>query len=336
MKRIVSGIQPSNQITLGNYLGAIKQFVELQNGNELFIFVADLHCLTNPQIDFKKIADYKKQVLGVYLASGLVSQNTVIFCQSDILHHNDLAYVLLCNSTMGELSRMTQFKDKSTKFSQSNKTNTIPTGIFTYPTLMAADILLYDADFVPVGIDQKQHLELTRTLAERMNKKYGEMFKVPEPYINPNAAKIMDLNDPLVKMSKSNDDSGTIFLLEDPNEAFKKILKAKTDNLNNVKFDIKNQPGISNLITIYANLAELSIADIESKYVGKNYYDFKQDLAKIVAEFLTNFQSKYNNIIHSEVINELLTWNTEKCNKITTQKMKLVYERIGIKKSNGN
>jgi tryptophanyl-tRNA synthetase len=233
---------------------------------------------------------------------------------------------------MGELSRMTQFKDKSAKLTLSNKTTTIPTSLFTYPTLMAADILLYDADYVLVGADQKQHLELTRDIALRMNSRYGDLFKIPEAMIPKSGAKIMDLVNPAIKMSKSNtNEKGTIFLLDTPHEAENKIMAAKTDSLNKVNFDEQNQPGISNLLTIYSCLSNESIQVIVEKYQNKNYGEFKKDLAKIVGEFLSSFQTRYQQIMAKiDDLNDILKKNASACEKITNHKLNEVYRAIGL------
>jgi tryptophanyl-tRNA synthetase len=233
---------------------------------------------------------------------------------------------------MGELSRMTQFKDKSAKLTLSNKTTTIPTSLFTYPVLMAADILLYDADYVLVGADQKQHLELTRDIALRINNKYGELFKTPEPMIPKNGAKIMDLVNPTIKMSKSNtNEKGTIFLLDSSIEAESKIMSAKTDSLNKVQYDEQNQPGISNLLTIYSCLTNNKIESIVKQYENKNYGEFKKDLAKLVGQFLNDFQKRYQQIIAKpDFLIELLNKNANKCTKIANNKLIQVYKAVGL------
>jgi tryptophanyl-tRNA synthetase len=236
---------------------------------------------------------------------------------------------------MGELNRMTQFKDKSIKVNLANGTEYIPTGLFMYPVLMAADILMYDVDFVVVGQDQKQHVELTRDISLSMNKKYGvKLFKEVEPLIPKQGAKIMDLVNPVIKMSKSNQNvNGTIFLDDEPNIAIKKIMSAKTDSLNKVHFDLENQPGISNLMMIYSCLTNITLDKLESKYVNKSYGDFKKDLSKLIADFLTDFQSKYQNF-HKDIktILDTLKSNAKKCNELADKKLQLVYETIGMRK----
>jgi tryptophanyl-tRNA synthetase len=233
---------------------------------------------------------------------------------------------------MGELNRMTQFKDKSAKAILSNGTAMVPTGIFMYPVLMAGDILLYDADYVPVGSDQKQHVELTRDIAIRMNKKYGDMFKIPEPLITKNGARIMDLVNPSIKMSKSNsNEKGTIFLSDAPRDAYDKIMSSKTDSLNKIIFDPNDQPGISNLLTIYSCLLNVSVKELVTKYTNKNYGEFKKDLANIVSGFLKDFQTKYDNAIRNiGNLNQILEQNASKCEKITNKKIHEIYRLIGL------
>lgn len=334
MQKLLSAIQPSNKLTLGNYFGAIKNYVELQDKYDCYIFVADLHVLTNPKIDTKSIMENKKMVVSLYKACGLDLQKCKVFYQSDISAHTELEHILMCHSYMGELSRMTQYKDKASKLVNANGTETIPAGLFTYPVLMAADILLYDADIIPVGNDQKQHLELCRNLAERMNNKYGKLFIVPEPYFPKQGAKIMDLVDPTVKMSKSNsNEKGTIFLLDSLEDINKKIMSAKTDNLNCVRYDLINQPGISNLMTIYSLISNMGYDEIEKKYNGLNYGIFKKDLAYILSEYLRNIQIKYNEIYknYDSEIKPVLARNTVVINEIANKKINEVYKKVGIR-----
>jgi tryptophanyl-tRNA synthetase len=235
---------------------------------------------------------------------------------------------------MGELNRMTQFKDKTMKMVQANGTNSIPTGLFTYPILMAADIMLYDADYVPVGIDQKQHVELTRNLVDRMNNKYGKLFKQPQPLIPEFGAKIMDLLNPTMKMSKSNEnEKGTIFLLDKLDEVTRKIMGAKTDSLNKVKYDLINQPGISNLLTIYSCLTNKKIGLLEKNYANKNYGEFKKDIAEVICNFLKNFQNKFDKAIkNKKQIEKTLKDNAKKCIQITDKKITNIYKAVGLTK----
>ena len=335
MKKLLSGIQPSNKLTLGNYFGAIKSYVDFQNDFDSYIFVANLHVITNPKIDFKSIIENTKMVVCMYSACGLDLKKNHVFIQSDVAAHPQLEHILMCNSTIGELNRMTQFKDKSKKFTNANGTDTIPAGLFTYPVLMAADILLYDPEFVPVGSDQKQHMELTQNLAMRMNKKYGEIFTIPKPYIPKVGARIMDLQDPSIKMSKSTaNQKGVIYLLDEPEVARKKIMSAKTDSLNQVKFDVKNQPGVSNLIGIYSALTNLPVMEIEKKYKNKNYGDFKKDLADKLVIFLIKIQKNYHDVYkdYEKKIVPILKENAKYLNKIANKKLDLVYKKVGLEK----
>lgn len=330
MKTIVSGIQSTNSLTLGNYLGALKNFINLQNENKMFIFIADMHSIT---VDFKpsELERNRKSVASMYASCGLDFDKNIIFYQSSVLAHTQLSYIVTCHSYMGELSRMTQFKDKSQK-TNANGTNNIPTGLFIYPCLMTADILLYDADLVPVGKDQKQHMELARDIAIRMNKKYKtQLFKVPEIYQSEIGAKIMDLVDPTIKMSKSNANTkGTIFLLDKIEDVRKKITQAKTDSLNKVKYDVENQPGVSNLITIYSCLTNKSITEIEKEFENKNYGDFKNKVADEVCALLKNIQEKYEHFFNSKELEEKLEKNAKICNEIANKKINLVHKTLGL------
>ena len=275
---MISGIKPTGELTLGNYIGAIKQFIQYQDEYELFVFLADLHALTLP-IDANELRKNSEDILAIYLACGLDPNKVVIFKQSDIHEHAELGYIMACNSYMGELQRMTQYKDKTQKM----KNDSIPTGIFIYPTLMAADILLYQADFVPVGIDQKQHVELTRDLVIRFNHHYQkDVFALPAPVLPKQGAKITSLSNPLKKMSKSESDKGTIYLLEDVQIARKKIMSAVTDSENEIRYDMENKPGISNLLTILSVLTHQSIDDLQQKYQNVGYGQFKKDVADVV------------------------------------------------------
>ena len=334
MKRLLSAITPSNKLTLGNYLGALKYFVDLYKDYETYIFVSDLHLLTNPRLNHKEFAEGRKMIVCMYYAAGLDLKKAHVFFQSEVPAHTELEHVLMCNTNMGELSRMTQYKDKQKKFVSANGTEQIPCGLFTYPVLMAADILLYDIDLVPVGADQKQHIELTQTLANRMNKKFGNLFTVPQGFIPPVGARIMDLQTPEKKMSKSTEnEKGTIFLLEDVEGVHKKIMAAKTDNLNQVKFDVKNQPGVSNLIAIYNAVTGMNIKDIEQKYKGLNYGVFKKDLANELCKMLKVIQENYKKAYkeYDAKIKPILKANAKIANEIANKKLNQVYKAIGIK-----
>ncbi|QVK21718.1 tryptophan--tRNA ligase [Mycoplasmatota bacterium] len=326
MKRMVSGIKPTGELTLGNYIGAIKNFIEFQNEYEMFIFIADLHALTKPQ-DRLKLRKRIKDITALYIACGLDPDKVTIFIQSEIPAHSQLAYLLECHSYIGELGRMTQYKDQISK--QAGES--ITASLFTYPVLMAADIILYDADFVPVGDDQKQHIELTRNIAQRFNSRHGDFFKVPEPVIPKQGARIMDLQDPLNKMSKSDDsDKGYILLLDDLNRIKNKIKGAVTDSFSDVRFDLEKKPGISNLMTIYSTLTKKSIKEIEDKYRGKGYGEFKSDLADIVVATIKPIQEKYNNIIKSTKIDEILDVGRDKISKIAYKKIMKANNKLGL------
>ena len=332
MKRIVSGVQPTSGLTLGNYLGSIKQFTALQDECELFIFIADLHALTTNKLSKSELNDNIKNLIKSYLACGIDPKKTNIFIQSSILEHPALGYILMCNTTLGELNRMTQFKDKTAKLAkEENGTQKLPTGLLIYPTLMAADILLYSPDIVPVGLDQKQHLELTRDIAIRLNNKFKkEVFKIPEPFFNVTSTKIMDLQDPTVKMSKSSTNhKGVIFLNDDIELSIKKIMTAKTDNLNQFTGDAKLQPEVTNLLNIYCSLKNLDLKTVCDKYKGMSYKDFKSDLAKILEEFLITYQKQFNSY-HDNEIYDAIKMGTKNAKVIAKQKLNEIYNEIGL------
>ena len=324
MERLLSGIKPTGDLTIGNYIGALKNFSNMQKDYETFIFVADLHALTiqNNPIELKNKI---KNILGIYLACGLDPKYTTLFIQSENMYHANLGWIFECNTYMGEASRMTQYKEKK------KENENVSVGLFTYPMLMAADILIYDADVVPVGIDQKQHVELARNIAERFNNRYGDTFKVPEPVINKEGAKIYDLQNPTKKMSKSDDnDKGVILLLEDPEIARKKIMSAVTDSDMEVRYDPENKPGISNLLVIYSNLKDISISDAEKEFNGKNYGEFKRSVADCVVDFLTDLQAKYKKIMESDMIDKILDESNEKVRKIAEEKVRIVFDKVGV------
>jgi tryptophan--tRNA ligase len=326
-KRMISGIKPTGELTLGNYIGAIKQFIQYQEEYELFVFLADLHALTLP-IDANELRKNSEDILAIYLACGLDPNKVVIFKQSDIHEHAELGYIMACNSYMGELQRMTQYKDKTQKM----KNDSIPTGIFIYPTLMAADILLYQADFVPVGIDQKQHVELTRDLVIRFNHHYQkDVFALPAPVLPKQGAKITSLSNPLKKMSKSESDKGTIYLLEDVQIARKKIMSAVTDSENEIRYDMENKPGISNLLTILSVLTHQSIDDLQQKYQNVGYGQFKKDVADVVCHELETLQQKVQEIKNGHILESILKQGASKASSIASQTLQQVYEVIGIK-----
>ncbi|MBP5342378.1 tryptophan--tRNA ligase [bacterium] len=326
--RILSGIQPTNTPTLGNYLGAMKNFVKLQNDfsdADIIVFVADLHSITVPR-DRQELKKNIRSLAALYIATGLDPARTHIFIQSEVPCHSELAFILECNSYIGEMERMIQFKEKSAKQGQ-----TVTTGLLTYPCLMASDILLYDANYVPVGEDQKQHVELTRDIAIRFNNKYGDTFVVPEPYIMKGGARIMSLQDPLHKMSKSDPNpKGYITLLDDINEAKNKIKRAVTDSYGSVKYDKENQPAVSNLMEIYSKLKNISYDEIEKKYQGLGYQEFKEDLAEIVGNELKNIQEKYHAIISSNELDKILDDGRDYAYRLARRKIEKVHHKIGL------
>lgn len=328
MKRIVSGIKPTGSLTLGNYLGAIKQFVKLQKerkNDEFFLFIADLHAITTRQVPHE-LRKRTLDVAAMYLACGLDKERTTLFIQSEIHEHAELGYILQSNVYMGELERMTQYKDKNDK----NDTS-ITSSLFTYPALMAADILLYDADYVPVGDDQKQHLELTRDIATRFNNYYSNFFKVPEPLIPEVGARIMDLQNPDKKMSKSeNNPKGYITLFDDEKTITKKIKSAKTDSLGVINYDPVNQKGLANLINIFASVTDLSINEIVNKYKNVGYKEFKEDLAKKLVDVLIPIQEKYHEIIKSNELHDILNKGREIANRYANKKMKKCKLKVGL------
>lgn len=324
MKRILTGLQPTGVITLGNYIGAIKQMTKLQDEYDSIIFIADMHAITIPQ-DKEELPNKIKSLVALYLACGIDPTKNTIFIQSENIYHANVSWLLECNTYYGELSRMTQFKDKSMK--NQNFTS----GLLTYPVLMAADILIYDTDYVPVGIDQKQHVELARDIAIRFNKKYEDTFKIPEPMINDIGTKIMDLQEPTKKMSKSSENQkGVIRLLDDEATIRKKIMSATTDSDTKVIYDKENKPGISNLINIYASLSNLSIKEVEDKFKDYNYGNFKKEVADLVVEELTKIQDKYNNIINSDELNKILDEGRNKTSQIAKEKYELLKSKIGL------
>ncbi|MFD2830083.1 tryptophan--tRNA ligase [Corticicoccus populi] len=303
MKTLFSGVQPSGIPTIGNYIGAYKQFTELQDQYDSYFCIVDQHAVTVPQ-DRLKLRENIRKLAAIYLASGLNPEKITLFIQSEVAAHAKAAWMLQCVGYVGEFERMTQYKDKSRK--QSTKDG-ISLGLLTYPALMASDILIYGSDIVPVGDDQGQHLELTRNLAERFNNKYNDIFTVPEVKHPEVGGRIMSLNDPTKKMSKSDDNQKSfISLLDEPRLAAKKIRSAVTDSDSEVKYDKENKPGISNLLTIYSSLTDESIPSLEKKYDGENYGTFKGDLAGVVETFLTEFQEKVNYYLESDELDEIL------------------------------
>lgn len=324
MKRLLTGLQPTGVITLGNYIGSIKQMVKEQGKYESFIFVADMHAITVPNSNLN-LKENTRSLIALYLACGIDPNKNTIFVQSQNEYHANLSWILECNSYFGELSRMHQFKEKS-----KNKEN-FTAGLFTYPVLMASDILIYDTDYVPVGIDQKQHVELARDIAIRFNNKYGDTFKVPEPVISSTGTKIMDLITPTKKMSKSSDNqNGVIRLLDDPEIIRKKIMKATTDSESIVRFDEENKPGISNLINIYSALTNKSIDEIENEFKDANYGTFKKCVCDVVIEELSKIREKYFEYLNSDIIDKILEEGRQKSRMYAKAKYEAVKNKIGF------
>jgi len=328
MKRIVSGIKPTGSITLGNYIGAIKQFVRLQKArenDEFFLFIADLHAITTRQVPHE-LRKRTLDIAAMYLACGLDEERTTLFIQSEIPQHVELGYILQSNVYMGELERMTQYKDKAQKGNVS-----ITSSMFTYPALMAADILLYDADFVPVGEDQKQHLELTRDIAERFNHYYHDFFTIPEPIIPEVGARIMDLQNPEKKMSKSNDNpKGYITMFDDAKTIRKKIASAMTDSVGHIQYDPIHQKGLANLINIFASIQDTTIESIIEKYKEASYQTFKQDLGEALVQTLIPIQEKYQQLVKSDRLQELLNLGREKASAYAFKKMRKCKQKVGL------
>lgn len=324
MKRILTGLKPSGELTLGSLIGGINGTIKLQDEYESFIFVPDMHAITVKQ-DPKELRERIRKNVALYIAAGIDPNKNTIYLQSENLYHANLSWVLECTTYMGEASRMTQYKDKS------SKGQNVTVGLFTYPILMAADILLYDADLVPVGIDQKQHVELARNIAERFNKTYGETFKVPEPLIPEVGAKIMDLQDPTKKMSKSDETyKGVILLLDDEKTIRKKIMSAVTDSESKVYYDKENKPGISNLLTIYSSLKNIKVEEAEEHFKDYNYGNLKKEVADTVVEHLQKIQEKYNNLINSDEIDKILDNGKTKTNQIAKEKIEDVFSKVGL------
>ena len=324
MKRVFSGVQPTGNIHLGNYLGALRQFVELQDDHECIYCIVDMHAITVPQ-DPKVLKEHILDVAALYLAVGVDPKKSIVFVQSDVPGHAELSWVLTCNSYTGELSRMTQFKAKS-----HNK-ESAPTGLFTYPVLMAADILLYDTDIVPVGNDQKQHIELCRDIANRINNTRKKTFVVPDGRFLKEGARIMALDDPTQKMSKSAENiHSRISLLDDPAKIKKSIMKATTDSEGVIRFDVENKPGISNLMNIYSVLAGVPLEQIEKDYEGKGYGDFKKDLVEIVVNALAPIRERYEEIRHSGELIEILKDGAVRANAISEKTMARVKKNFGL------
>ena len=323
-ERILTGIKPTGQLTLGNYIAVLKNLKNMNDRSECFIFIADLHALTLP-IDPEVLRQNSIDLAAFYLAAGLDPKKNALFLQSSVSAHAELNAIMQNYLYMGELSRMTQFKDKSAKL----KENAIGLGLFAYPVLMACDIVLYDANIIPVGEDQVQHIELTRDLVNRINNRYGEILTMPKAELRKVGKRIMSLSDPTVKMSKS-DPKGDIFLKDEPAVIRKKIMSAVTDMGCEVKYDEENKPGISNLIQIYCCMKDISIEEAEKRFEGYRYGDFKKAVADAVIEELEPFQARYKEIIANKSYVEALKEGAEKASKIANQTLKRVQKAVGL------
>lgn len=324
MQTIFSGIQPSGTITLGNYIGALKQFLELQDQYNCYFCIVDQHAITVPQ-DKAVLRKNIRSLAALYLAVGINPEKVTLFIQSEVPAHAQAGWMLQCVAYIGELERMTQYKDKSTG------KEAVVAGLLTYPPLMAADILLYNTNLVPVGEDQKQHLELTRDVAERFNKKYNDIFTIPEVRIPTVGARIMSLQEPTKKMSKSDpNQKAFISLLDDPKQIEKKIKSAVTDSEGTIKFDKENRPGISNLISIYSIISNKSIQEIESLYEGKGYGEFKSDLAGVLINEIEPIQKRYKELMESAYLDEVLDKGAEKANLVANKMLKKMENAMGL------
>lgn len=326
MKRMISGIKPTGQLTLGNYLGAIKQFIKNQDEYELLVFIADLHALTLP-IEPNDLRQNIIDLVCIYLACGLDPKKCKIFRQSEVIGHNDLSWVLTCNTTLGELTKMPQYKNYIAEHGDKG----IPSGMLMYPSLMSADILLYDADLVPVGADQMSHVDLCRDMAEKFNKRFPGTFKLPSGVLSKITSKIMSLSNPTRKMSKSESDKGTIYLLDPIEISKEKIMKALTDSENKFYYDPENKPGLSNLINIYAALADITVDDVVNLFKdAENYGVFKRALCELLEAELVPLQQKVAEIKETKSYKEVLAEGAAFATEITKKKLTDVYTKIGL------
>lgn len=326
MKKILTGLKPTGELTLGNYIGAIKQMKQLQDQYDSYLFVADLHALTVPQ----NPSDLRRRIrdfLALYIACGIDPNKNLIYLQSENEFIPAISWLLECSTYYGEASRMIQFKEKSKQHSNFS------VGLLTYPVLMAADILYADIDLVPVGIDQKQHVELARDIAIRFNKNYGDTFVIPEALISETGTKIKDLKDPTKKMSKSEENpNGVILMLDEEKAIRKKIMGATTDSEMSVHFDEEKKPGISNLMNIYAALKEKTIDEIETEFQGKNYGTFKKKVADAVVETLLPIQERYHELLHSNELDHILDQGIAKSRKIAKNKYQDMAKKMGLER----
>lgn len=323
-KTILSGIQPSGTLTIGNYLGALRNWAKIQYEYNCYFCVVDLHAITVRQVP-AELRQNSLKTLALYLAAGIDPQANAIFLQSHVPAHTQLGWVLDCFTMFGELSRMTQFKDKSAKHADN-----INAGLFTYPVLMAADILLYQADLVPVGADQKQHIEIARDIAVRFNNAYSETFKIPEPYMPKIGTKIMSLTDPLAKMSKSDAGDGSVFLLDGRDAVIRKIKRAVTDSGTEVRYD-EGKDGINNLMNIYAAFTGKTYAEIEREFDGKGYGDFKLAVGEVTADALNALQDKYNVFLSDKAqLDKIITEGAERASYTANKTLRKVYRKVGF------
>jgi len=325
--RVLSGIQPTaDSFHLGSYLGAVRQWVALQADYDAFYCVVDLHAITTEH-DPGRLRERTYRSAAQLLAAGIEPERATMFVQSQVPEHTQLAWVLSCLTGFGEANRMTQFKDKSAR-GGADRTSV---GLFTYPVLQAADILLYQAHQVPVGEDQRQHLELTRVLAGRFNQRFGTTFQVPDPYIVKDTAKILDLQTPDKKMSKSAEGPGCLFLLDEPGVNAKKVRGAVTDSGREVRYDTQDKPGVSNLLTIHSALTGTSVCDLERAYVGRGYGDLKKELAQVVADFATPFRTRTLELLDDRAgLDKLLAAGAERARTVAAETLETVYERVGF------
>lgn len=326
MSVIFSGIQPSGNLTLGNYLGALRNFTKVQDENECYYCVVNQHAITVPQ-DPKMLHERTRQLAAIYLAAGLDPEKAVLFVQSEVPEHVQLGWIMTTMSYVGELERMTQYKDKASKRGDS-----VPAGLLTYPPLMAADILLYQTNLVPVGDDQKQHLEITRDLAQRFNRVYGEdVFTIPEILLGQDGTRVMSLQEPTKKMSKSDDNqTATVYLLDTPKDIEKKIKRAQTDSDNAVRYDREAKPGISNLMDIFAALTDKSHEEIERAYAGQGYGTFKKDVAEATISVLEPIQKRYAELIDAPELDVILTKGAEKAREKASKTYEAVTKAMGL------
>ena len=325
MSIIFSGIQPSGNLTLGNYLGALRNFSKMQDGNECYYCVVNQHAITVPQ-DPKLLHERTRALAAIYIASGLDPEKSTLFVQSEVPEHALLGWIMMTQSYVGELERMTQYKDKAAKRGDS-----IPAGLLVYPPLMAADILLYQTNYVPVGDDQKQHMEITRDLAQRFNRLYGEVFTIPDIYLGHDGTRVMSLQEPTKKMSKSDDNTtATIYLLDEPKAIEKKIKRAQTDSENSVHYDRENKPGISNLIEIFSAVTDRTHEEVETAYAGKGYGAFKKDVAEAVIAALEPIQARYAQLVNDPELDEILDKGAAKAHAKASETYEKVVRAMGL------